>query len=96
MKEARILRIVVASPGDVQAERDLLPGIIDELNRGIAADRGLRLTLKSLKEPTARPGHSNRTPAYRSLLVTCPTCERATCAPPSLAGKPYMMSQLNQ
>ena len=45
MREARTLRIVVASPSDVQAERDLLPGIIDELNRGIAADRGLRLEL---------------------------------------------------
>ena len=45
MKEAGILRIVVASPGDVQAKRDLLPGIIDELNRGVAADRGLRLEL---------------------------------------------------
>lgn len=35
----------MASPSDVQAERDLLPGIIEELNRGIAADRGLRLEL---------------------------------------------------
>ena len=45
MRGARIVRIVVASPDDVQAERDLLHGIIEELNRGIAADRGLRLEL---------------------------------------------------
>jgi len=45
MREVRILRIVLASPGDVQAERELLPGIIEELNRDIAADRGLRLEL---------------------------------------------------
>lgn len=38
------MRIVVASPGDVQAERDLLPGIIDYLKRGVADD--LRLVLK--------------------------------------------------
>lgn len=38
MREARILRIIVASPGDVQAERDLPPGVIDELNRGVAGD----------------------------------------------------------
>jgi Domain of unknown function (DUF4062) len=40
-----ILRIVVASPGDIQAERDALATVVEELNRGIAADRGLRLEL---------------------------------------------------
>lgn len=45
MNQKSISRIIVASPGDVQAERDLLPGVIDELNRGIAADRNLRLEL---------------------------------------------------
>jgi HEAT repeat protein len=39
------IKVVVASPVDVQAERDLLPGVIDELNRGIAADRNLTLEL---------------------------------------------------
>ncbi len=32
MKQVQILKIVVASPGDVQAERDVLPVVIDELN----------------------------------------------------------------
>ncbi|MBZ5582811.1 MAG: SpoIIE family protein phosphatase [Acidobacteriia bacterium] len=39
----RILRVIVASPGDVEAERELVPVIADELNRSVAADRGLRL-----------------------------------------------------
>jgi hypothetical protein len=43
MKQARILKIVVASPGDVQAERDMIPAIIEELNKGIADERGVRL-----------------------------------------------------
>jgi hypothetical protein len=43
MKQARILKIVVASPGDVQVERDSIPAIVDELNKGIADERGLRL-----------------------------------------------------
>ena len=43
MKQARILKIVVASPGDVQAERDMIPAIVDELNKGIADERGVRL-----------------------------------------------------
>jgi len=45
MEQARILRVVVASPGDVQKERDLLPRVIDELNRGIAGHCGFRLDL---------------------------------------------------
>jgi hypothetical protein len=44
-EQVQILRIVVASPGDVQPERDLLPDVVAELNQGIAADRGLRLEL---------------------------------------------------
>ncbi|NUO81103.1 HEAT repeat domain-containing protein [candidate division KSB1 bacterium] len=43
MKQARILKIVVASPGDVQAERDAIPAIVDELNKGIAEERSVRL-----------------------------------------------------
>lgn len=43
-RQPRILRIVVASPGDVQPERDVLPSVIDEVNRYIA-DRGLHLVL---------------------------------------------------
>jgi HEAT repeat protein len=45
MDTKRALRIVVASPSDVQRERDVLPQVIEELNRGIAADRGLSLEL---------------------------------------------------
>lgn len=39
MKQTRILKIVVASPGDVQAERDMIPTIVDGLNKGIADER---------------------------------------------------------
>ena len=55
MVQKRVLRIVVASPSDVKAERDLLPNVIDELNRGVAADRGLSLEL-SRWETDAYPG----------------------------------------
>jgi hypothetical protein len=43
MNQVLLLRVVVASPGDVQAERDLLSLIIEELNRGVAPSRGFRL-----------------------------------------------------
>jgi small GTP-binding protein len=53
--QRRILRIVVASPGDVQQERDLLPSVINEVNRVVAADRGLHLEL-SRWETDTHPG----------------------------------------
>jgi hypothetical protein len=55
MDQAQILRIVVASPGDVQAERNTLPAVVDELNNGIALDHGLRSEL-SRWETDAYPG----------------------------------------
>jgi len=45
----------VASPNDVQPERDVLPSVIEEVNRGVAADRELRLEL-SKWETDAYPG----------------------------------------
>ena len=55
MHQANILRIVVASPSDVQAECDALSGVVDELNQGIAGERGLRLDLVRW-ETDAYPG----------------------------------------
>jgi HEAT repeat protein len=55
MRQARILKIVVASPGDVQAERDMIPAIVDELNKGIADERGVRLEVYRC-ETDAYPG----------------------------------------
>ncbi|MGH7497019.1 MAG: NACHT domain-containing protein [bacterium] len=43
MKQVRVLKIVVASPSDVQAERDAIPAIIEELKKGIADERGVSL-----------------------------------------------------
>src|SRR5271167_4917978 len=39
----QVLRVVVASPGDVQAERDRVSVVFDEINKSLAADRGVRL-----------------------------------------------------
>lgn len=55
MGQIRTIRIVVASPSDVQPERDVLPHVLEELNRGIAAERGLRLEL-SRWETDVYPG----------------------------------------
>jgi hypothetical protein len=55
MPQVQILHIVVASPGDVSGERNALPTVVDELNSGVARDRGLRLELARW-ETDAFPG----------------------------------------
>jgi len=49
------IRVVVVSPGDVARERAVAQTVVDELNRGVAGDRGCRLSLWRW-EIDARPG----------------------------------------
>src|SRR5690349_7610407 len=44
-KNVRLLRVVVASPSDVQSERDAVSEVVDDLNRGAASERMLRIEL---------------------------------------------------
>lgn len=55
MKQKQALQVVVASPGDVLAEREALQAVLEELNGGIAADRNLVLQLRRW-ETDAYPG----------------------------------------
>lgn len=41
--QVRVLRLVIASPGDVKTEREIIPHVVDEVNRNIARPRGLHL-----------------------------------------------------
>ena len=43
MDKVRVLRVVIASPGNVKAEREIIPRVIDEVNRNTARPRGLHL-----------------------------------------------------
>jgi hypothetical protein len=52
---AKILRVVVASPGDVPAERERVSAVLQELNKSVSADRGLRLEVVRW-ETDAYPG----------------------------------------
>jgi tetratricopeptide (TPR) repeat protein len=49
------VRVVVVSPGDVARERAVAQSVVDELNRGVAAERRCRLSLWRW-ESDARPG----------------------------------------
>jgi tetratricopeptide (TPR) repeat protein len=52
---ARTVRVVAVSPSDVQTERDRLEVVVDELNGGVAHERGCRLSLWRW-ETDAHPG----------------------------------------
>lgn len=45
MKKVSLLRVVLASPGDVKAEREAAARVVEEINHGLAAARPLRLEL---------------------------------------------------
>src|ERR1700704_3865456 len=51
----QVVRVVVVSPADVAEERAVAQLVVDDLNRGVAADRGCRLSLWRW-EIDARPG----------------------------------------
>lgn len=75
MEQKRILRVVVASPSDVQSERDALAGVIEELNRGIAGDKGLLLEL-SRWETDAYPGfHAEGSQALIDSVLQIDDCD---------------------
>jgi formylglycine-generating enzyme required for sulfatase activity len=75
MAEVQILRLVVASPGDVQAERNALPAVVEELNHGIAGDRGWRLELARW-ETDASPGFHPEGPQGRiDALLRIEDCD---------------------
>jgi hypothetical protein len=61
MAQKTILRVVLASPGDVQAERDSVAAIIDRINKSIAKDRNVDLELWRW-ETDSRPGFHPKGP----------------------------------
>ncbi len=55
MEQARIVRVVVASPGDVAAEREAVVRAAEEVSRNVAEDRGLTVRVYRW-ETEAHPG----------------------------------------
>jgi len=51
----KVVRVVLASPSDVQKERDRVPLVVDEVNRNVARERGILLELYRW-ETEAQPG----------------------------------------
>jgi formylglycine-generating enzyme required for sulfatase activity len=75
MSQVQILRIVVASPGDVQAQCNALSTVVEELNHGFARDRGVRLELARW-ETDAYPGfHPEGPQGLIDPLLRIETCD---------------------
>ena len=53
--EVKLLKVFIASPGDVAKERDVLREVIDDLNRSLALEKGVMLQAIGW-ETDARPG----------------------------------------
>jgi hypothetical protein len=73
--QARILSVVVAYPKDVEAEVQRIPKVLDELNRSVAADRGLFLHMLHWKTD-AYPGfHSEGPPGVIDSCLHIEDCD---------------------
>lgn len=69
------LRIVVASPSDVQPERDVRPSVIEEVNRAAAADRGLHLVLSRWETDTYPGFHTEGPQALIDPILKITDCD---------------------
>jgi hypothetical protein len=79
MHQANILRMVVASPSDVQSERNALDRVLEELNHGIAGERGLRLELARW-ETDAFPGfHADGPQGLIDAILRIDNCDVLIC-----------------
>ncbi len=75
MKTKYILRIVLSSPGDVEAERSSVKYVIDELNHLIADERNLRLEL-TCWDTDASPGfHADGPQGLIDPLLNIQDCD---------------------
>lgn len=73
--QRHILRVVVASPGDVQSESDVLPSVLEEVNRGVAADRGLHLVLTRWETDTHPGFHLDGPQGLIDPILNITDCE---------------------
>jgi hypothetical protein len=80
MAEERKIRIVVASPSDMNAERKGLTKVIEELNNGVAGLLGLRLQL-SRWETDVYPGfHPDGPQGHIDSILRIQDCDIAASA----------------
>ena len=75
LKGIMSLRVVVASPSDVKSERDELKGIIDDINQGIAKDRGVRLEVSRWEADTYAGFHADGPQGLIDAVLRISECD---------------------
>ena len=75
MPQVQLLRIVVASPGDTQVERDLVQEVAEELNHGIAQDCGTRLEVVRWETDTYPGFHATGPQGHIDSLLHIEDCD---------------------
>ncbi len=75
MAHAKILRIVVVSPNDVQQECDVLDNVVTEVNRGVAADRGIRLEMARWETDAYPDFHPERAEGLIDPVLRITDCD---------------------
>jgi formylglycine-generating enzyme required for sulfatase activity len=69
------LRLVVASPEDVRAERDAVDDVVSELNRGAADERGLVLKVTRWERDSFPGFHGGGPQALIDSILRIPHCD---------------------
>jgi len=67
--------VVISGITDVQAERKALPDVVEELNRGIAADRDLRIELAQWETDTHPGFHPDEPQGLIDSLLRIDDCD---------------------
>ena len=75
MTNAKILRVVVASPSDVQQERNVLDNVVAEVNRGVAVDRGIRFEVARWETDTYPGFHPEGAQGLIDPLLSITDCD---------------------
>lgn len=73
--EAKVLRMVVASPGDVQAERDLVAAVVDQVNHGVAKERGIILQVSRWEKDSFPGFHAQGPQGLIDSILQIPDCD---------------------
>lgn len=73
--QPQILRMVIASPSDVQSERNSLKAVAEELNGGIAAMAGLRLEIARWETDTFPGFHLQGPQGLIDSILRIPDCD---------------------
>src|ERR1700746_1108081 len=79
MQQINLLRIVVASPTDVNPERKALREVVENINQGIATEKGLRLELDTWERKIHPTFHVDGAQGLINEVLKIESCDILIC-----------------